>query len=65
MGAEPEEFLGVQVGDFNWSTGRVHLQRTCVEAGGEIIVKGEMKADKRNRREPLAPRTLEAILVAA
>jgi integrase len=61
LGAEPEEFLGVQVGDFNWTTGYVHIQRTCVEAGGELIVKPEMKAEGRNRNEALAPRTLKAI----
>lgn len=60
-GTEPEEFLGLQVGDFDLKTGYVHIQRTCVEAGGEIIVKPDMKADSRNRRLPLADRTLKSI----
>jgi integrase len=60
-GAEPQEFLGIQIADFNLSAGTVHLQRTCVEADGRIIVKDAMKADKRNRRLTLAPRTLQAI----
>lgn len=55
-GAEPQEFLGVQVRDVNVVAGTVHLQRTCSEAGGEIIVSSEMKAPKRNRILPLAPR---------
>jgi len=60
-GSEPEEFLGLQVGDFDLKTGHVHIQRTCVEAGGEIIVKPDMKADSRNRRLSLADRTLKAL----
>ena len=51
----------MQVGDFNWSTGYVHVQRSCVEADGRIIVKDEMKADKRNRNMPLTPMTMKAV----